>query len=302
MKVVKIQGFILMALLLFSVGCGNEPTLTDALNEEADTTSGKVRVDISEDVFKDIIRGIPSPLEISALIKESGAEYNADILNNTDNTDHYNTNYKRAINLGILGADLGYINIYNKTSASLGYLASLKSLADDLRVGQFFDFSTIRRLASNSGDIDSLLNITTAGFEDMNNYLVEQGRGDIGVLLLVGGWIEALHIASEVAKRSKDDRLLERVGEQKITLDELTLLLQVYQDDVNIGKLTEEFDQLKMEFDKVEITYEYAEPEMKEVDGMLVVVDNSKSVVNMSTEQFQTISTVVEEIRDKMIN
>lgn len=302
MKLQKIQAFLFTIVALFTISCGDEKTLTDTLNEDQQATSGKEKIEISEEVFKDIIQGIPSPLEISALIKESGAEFNTAILNDADNTKNYTTNYKRALNLGILGADLGYINIYNKTSTSLGYLASLKGLADDLRVGQFFDFSTIRRLAMNSGDIDSLLNITTAGFEDMNNYLVEQGRGDIGVLLLVGGWIEALHIAAEIAKTSQDPKLLERVGEQKITLDELQLLLQVYQDDINIGKLTDDFQTLKAEFDKVEISYEYAEPEMKEVNGILVVVDNSRSIVNMTPEQFQNIIMIVENIRNKMIN
>ena len=41
---------------------------------------------LSADVVNEIIRSVPSPLEMTALIKESGAEFSTSILNTTDNT------------------------------------------------------------------------------------------------------------------------------------------------------------------------------------------------------------------------
>ncbi len=291
-----------LAVLLFSIACNEEKTLEDSLNEQENSAAEvKKAVDISEEVFKDIIKGIPSPLEISALIKESGVPYEESMLNSADNLENYSTNYSRALNLGILGADLGYINMYEKTTTSIGYLQAIKSLADDLKVGQFFDFSTIKRLATNSSNIDSLLNITTTGFEEMNHYLVEQKRGDVGVLILVGGWLEALHIAIEVAKRNDNPELFERVGEQKITLNEIKLLVEVYQDNPSIGQLADDFSNLKAAFDEVTISYVYEEPEMMEVDGVLMVVDKSSSKIEMTSQQFENIDQIVQQIRSKII-
>lgn len=291
----------LFASVMFS--CNNSKTLEDTIEDENSGTSvsSEAVADISDEVFRDIVKGIPSPLEISALIKESGAEYDADILNSSDHVDGYNTNYKRAMNLGVLGTDLGYINLYEKTTTSLSYLSSLKTLAEGLRVGHFFDFHTLKRLASNNGNIDSLLNITTSGFEQMNNYLIEQKRGDVGVLILTGGWIEALHIAIKIAEKTKNERLVERVGEQKIILDELMLLLSVYRNDPNINKLEKSFLELKELYNQVNITYEYAEPEMVEVNGMLMIVDKSTSKVSIPEQLFNQIAQKVDTIRAAII-
>ena len=61
-----------------------------------------------------MLQQIPSPLEISVLLKESGTKYDHDLLNSPDNLASYNSNYKKALNLGIFGTDLGYTNIYEQ--------------------------------------------------------------------------------------------------------------------------------------------------------------------------------------------
>ncbi len=292
---------IYTGLLFLTMACQEEKTLEHTLNEQTNHELGKQNIEISKEVFNDIVKGIPSPLEISALIKESGVDYDEDILNATDNKELYNTNFKKAFNLGVFGADLGYINLYDKTGASLKYLTAIKGLADDLNVGQFFNLSMIKKMANNNGNIDTLLNLSTQSFNEMNAYLIDQGRGDIGVVMLAGGWIEALHIAIKAGQKKNDAAIIERVGEQKITLNELKLLLEAYQNDPNIGKLSEQFDELKSKYDEVTINYEYAEPEMKEVDGMLMIVDNSTSKVEMTSEEFEAIAEVVSSIRSNII-
>ena len=84
---------------------------------------------ISEEVINDILQRIPAPLEISVLLKESGKQYNASFLNPTDNLARYNTNYKKALNLGIYGTDLGYTNIYEQNNDGIKYMATIKELA-----------------------------------------------------------------------------------------------------------------------------------------------------------------------------
>src|SRR5688572_16327928 len=125
---------------------------------------------ISEEVIGSILEQIPSPLEISMLLKESGKKYNASYLNSPDNTSKYNSNYKKALNLGVYGTDLGYTNIYEQNQDGVKYMASIKSLADGLNFGQSFDIETIGWLATNSKNLDSLLLITTQIFNSINHY------------------------------------------------------------------------------------------------------------------------------------
>ncbi|MCK5210732.1 MAG: hypothetical protein KAQ79_22030, partial [Cyclobacteriaceae bacterium] len=136
---------------------------------------------ISDEVIADIIQQVPSPLEISYLLKDAGTQYDFNLLNTPTNVSNYNSNFDKALNLGIYGTDLGYANIYEENQDAILYLNSIKGLANDLSIGQFFDFGTIARLASNSKNLDSLLLITTQNFNNINGYLQENQRSNLSV-------------------------------------------------------------------------------------------------------------------------
>src|SRR5690606_3878662 len=139
---------LLTAFIAFACGSGKKSD-ERAFLESLDTMALDQPM-ISEEVISDIIQQIPSPLEISFLLKNSGAKYNYSMLNDPNNLSNYNSSFEKALNLGIYGTDLGYANIYSQNQDALFYLNSIRSLADDLSIGQFFDFGTIRRLATNS--------------------------------------------------------------------------------------------------------------------------------------------------------
>jgi len=259
---------------------------------------------ISEDVISDIIQQIPSPLEISTLLKEAETKYDKSHLNDPDNISKYNSNFKKALALGIYGTDMGYTNIYEQNQDALFYLNAIKSLADDLSIGQFFDIGTIKRLATNSKNLDSLLLITTKNFNSINAYLQDQKRSNLSILLLSGGWLEALFIVSQVSEKNPDnEQLKETIGEQKIIMDNVALLLSFYvESDPNIRDLADSFKALQEEFNKIEIKTVYREPTYEVVDGMLVVQDNSTSEIIMTDENIESIRTMVYDIRNNIIN
>ena len=291
--------------LLFLWACGSSDKKTDeqdfmqALDSAASDTPT-----ISEEAIGDILQRIPSPLEISVLLKESGRKYDAGILNNPNNLSKYNTNYKRALNLGVYGTDLGYTNIYEQNQDGLKYISSIKSLADGLNIGQFFDVETIGRLAANSRNLDSLLLITTQNFNSINAYLQSQNRANLSVLLLTGGWIEALHIVCAVAQNNLDNQQLrETIGGQKIILENIILLLSFYKDqDENMASLLTDLEALKRAYDNVKITYIYKESTFEVVDGVMVIKDNSSSSIDITSEDITKIGNLTDSIRNKIIS
>ncbi len=259
---------------------------------------------ISDEVISGILQSIPQPLEISMLLKESGKKYNASYLNSPDFTSKYNTNYKRALNLGIYGCDLGYTNIYEKNQDGVKYMAAIKEMADGLNIGRFFDIETIGRLATNSKNLDSLLLITTQNFNDINHYLQTQNRSNQSVLLLVGGWLEALHITGEVAVSNPENKeLRETVGSQKIILSQIIQLLQYYKDtDESMASLLTDMQELEKAFQKVNITYTYKESTFEIVDGVMMIKDNSTSTIEISNEDLAAIKAATSAIRNKIIS
>ncbi len=296
MRIVMIG--VVAAALLAACGKGKKPDELAFLNS---LDSAKKGPSIDEEVISSILQQIPSPLEISVLLKESGTKYNFGLLNTPDNLSKYNSNYKKALNLGIYGTDLGYTNIYQQNQDGIKYLASIKSLANELNIGQFFDIETIGRLATNSKNLDSLLLITTQNFNSINHYLQTQGRANLSVLLLTGGWLEAMQITCQVAEKNPNNKeLREKIGEQKIILEQIVLLFGFYKTDENMASLLKDLDELKTAFDKINITYTYKESTMEVVNGVAVIKDNSTTTIDITDKDVQNITGITNSIRKKI--
>ncbi len=292
---------VFLALIVFACGPGKS-SKEQAFLDSLDNLTLDAPM-ISKEVIADIIQQVPSPLEISYLLKDAGTQYDFDILNSPHKSSIYNSNFAKAINLGIYGTDLGYANIYEENQDAILYLNSIKGLSSDLSIGQFFDFTTISRLATNSKNLDSLLLITTQNFNKINDYLQENKRSNLSVLILTGGWLEALHITCQVVDKNPDnEKLIEKIGEQKIILDNIKLMLAFYTQDPNIADFHKSILELESAFEQIEIIYTYAEPTMKEVNGILVVKDNSTTTINISKEDVEAITQQVKNIREKVIS
>ncbi len=257
---------------------------------------------ISQEAMEDIIDNISSPVEMAALLKSTGVPFDQKLLASTKSVDQLNTNFKQALNLGVYGCDLGYLNMYEKTGSVLTSMQAIKTLSNELRIGQFFDFGTIKRLATNNENLDSLMYISVSSFNNMDAYLRESNRSNISSLIVTGMWIEGMYLATQVAKNAPSDEVVERVADQKLVLNDLLLVLKNYKGDPNFEKLVTEIERIKKEYEEVKITYEMGEPEAKEVDGMLIIVQNDKQIVDISDETLASIVGVIEDVRNNIIN
>ncbi len=293
---------IVLAVVLMAA-CAPKHTIDELELQSALDSLKSPNAFINQEVVGSILEQIPSPLEISVLLKESGAGYSSQVINSPSNISKYHSIYQKALNLGIYGADLGYTNIYGQNAEGIRYLASIKTLANDLNIGQFFDLKTISKLALNSNNLDSLLLVTTQNFNSINSYLQEQNRSNLSVLLLIGGWVEAMEIICDAASKNLDNRaLVERIGEQKIILEQLTLLLSFYRNDSNMKSLHQELEQLKAVFDGIEITYTYVESSIEIVDGVAVITDNSETTIRITRQDVLDIKQKINSIRNKIVS
>lgn len=257
-------------------------------------------LEISEEVMQDIVQNISSPVEMAALIKDLGVDFSSNYISATDRVDNLSTSFQQALNLGIYGADLGYLNMYNRTSAVIEYITAIKTLADAIKVGQFFDFTTLKRLATNSKNLDSLMYISVHSFNQMDKYLHSNNRTNLSALIITGVWIEGLYLGTQVYKIAPDPLLAERIGEQKMTLEQLMLILENYTRDNQYVTLLGELETIRTLYEGITISYEMGEPEMIEEDGMLTIVQNEKSIVDISPEQLSSITETTEQVRNRL--
>ncbi len=299
----KIIGALLLTTFFISCG-GSKKIDTETLHSELDSINKMNDVpDVNTDAVKEILQSIPSPIEISFLIKETGSSYNQVYLNNPENKDKYTNSYKKALNLGVYGADLAYTNIYNKSQDGIYYLDAVTDMANGLDIGQFFDYTTLKELIKHNENLDSLLLITTSNFEKINNYLQDKNRAQISVMLLYGGWVEGLHLLNKVNRATPNPEIKERIGEQKIMIEQLSKLLGYYKFDPNVKRLLTELSSLKKIYDEdVKIETVEGETTFEIVDGAMTPVSSSSTEVIISDETVTAIENKVIELRSQIIN
>jgi len=297
----KIFIILFLSLAVFAGSCksGGQGGNTEGEIPDSVLNEG---VEISEEVMQDIVQNISSPVEMAAMIKDLGVPYSNKYISTTDRVGNLTTSFQQSLNLGIYAADLGYLNMYNKTSAVVDYLTAIKTLSDAIKVGQFFDFTTLKRLATNSKNLDSLMYISVHSFNQMDKYLHSNNRTNLSALMVTGVWIEGLFLGTQVYKATPNQELAERIGEQKLTLDQLMLILDKYQRDKQYTALLEELQQLKELFRSVVIYTKKGEPQMVEVDGMLTIVGGDESIVEMSPDLLNNIINTTEQVRNKLIS
>jgi hypothetical protein len=266
-----------------------------------DSTSGAGEMPVAQETMSKVVENVSSPVEMAALIKSLGVPYSQKYLATTDNSDSYNTSFSKAFNLGIFGADLGYLNMYSKTTSVIEYITVIKKLADGINVGQFFDFSTLKRLSTNNENIDSLMYISVHSFNVMDKYLQKNNRSNLSALMVAGVWVEGIYLATQVQKDKPNKKLAENIGEQKTMLSELLIILNNYKRDKFIADLIAEINKIKTEFDPLTITIVKGEPEQVVENGMLTIKQNEKSIVNITDDQLKRIIAVTAEVRDKLI-
>jgi len=290
----------------FLNGCaGNSSGKSGNSSDElisADSLSTDAPLKLSEEVISDVVQNISSPVEMASLIKSTGVAFSRKILNDPDNLEKYNTSFKRALNLGVFAADLGYINTFDKNSIVISYLLAVKNLAEGIKVGQFFDFSALKRLATNSNNLDSLMEISVSSFNKMDSYLREQNRSNVSTLIVAGTWIEGMYITGSVIGETNNQDLIDRLGEQKDIVNILLIILENYKNDPNFTELSAYLQDLKGLYSKVKITTEFSEPKRMEVDGSLIIVQDEISHVEISPEQVTAIIDQIKKIREFIVS
>ncbi len=301
----KVYSIVLIILIggfvLFYNSCSSGKERDDAFDILEDTAISE-EMEFEDEEIVGMISSVPNPVEMSVLLQRSDVVFSQELMNPVNNIDNYNSGFKKALNLGVYGTNLVHMNIYDRSVATVRYLQNVRNLAEDLRIGHFFDYETLNRLSEQSRNVDSVLYITNRSFDEMTRYLIEENRSSLAVLIASGTWIESIYIATNVETFPENKEIIyERIGEQKVVLDNLMLLISNFRDDQQFDELFLDLMKLKKEFDKVNIEYIHKDPIMKEVDGRIVVVDKSTSKVNIDDEIVRGISDKVNYIRNKII-
>ncbi|MDE5419474.1 hypothetical protein L3049_15885 [Labilibaculum sp. DW002] len=274
------------------------------LNQTGEATEASIMEDVegAANIFKynNILFSLPSPYQISLLLEQSGIPYNKDILHTTRKASDYVDNFSKAVNFGIYGADLGYINIYGQTQDAASYFAVLKIISQDIGLYNAMDKPTIQRIEANIENRDSLLLIVSNTYRKIDNYLKSNDRENTGALILAGGWVESIYILTQQIQANTSNDLMARISEQKRPLENLIKLLVPYSNESkDFYFLVDRLIDLAYTFDEIESKYTYIPPVTNSKQKLTVV--KSKSELVMNKKQLDAITEKVSIIRQHII-
>lgn len=294
----KIIYFLSVGLIIMFYACNSSK------NDVPQETKSIVLVNEvanSENIIYEAISSVPNPLEMSLLLHQSGVVYNEELLNSPKNQQKYGSKVKKALNLGIYCTDFIHMTIYSKANVTGDYLESINTLAKDLEVNEKLDYNKLKQLIKNTEKVDSILFLINYSFDKMYNRLIDDNRSSYAVLISYGTWIESMYLATNIKKVINSDNVHLRIGEQKYVVDNMYLMLSMFNNQAEFKPLIADLEMLKKEYDKISVNYQYNAPTIKEIDSSLVIIDNSVSKINIEDENIENISKIIKQIREKLI-
>jgi DNA-directed RNA polymerase subunit F len=285
--------FILSVASFIVAGCGpTKPTANEHGEEPKDSAAPPI-VNINGQIFS-----IPSPVQMAMLINQSGAPFSKELLNEPSKAANYQSTYDRALNLGVYGADLGYLTIYSENNEALAFFASVKKIGDQLGIASSFDEKLMKRFEANIGKKDSIISLVSDAYRASDAYLKDSKRSEVGALILAGGWLESMHFATAILKIKPSPEVQNRIGEQKTSVNSIIKLLLSFHKPEYDG-LIKQFQELSSLFENIEMKYTFVEPTTQAEKHLTIL--NSKTEVKITPEQVQAISDKIAAIRKAIV-
>jgi hypothetical protein len=242
-----------------------------------------------------IFFSIPSPVEMSSLIKQNGFQFDQSKLVATANVDKYTGEAKQAVMLGIYGADLSYTAIFDQKQLTTEYFAASQKLAGQMDADGTITPELLERLEKNQENRDSMLHIISEAYSDLNGYLKEKDRVEVSAMVVAGGWIEALYLSTQYTADG-NTALRQRIAEQKYSLNNLMTYLAKFGDKPALQELKADLTNLQAAYSMV-TENKGKTSTSKDESGKMVI--GSTTTITIDDAILDKIATLVGEIRTK---
>src|ERR1700751_1285851 len=234
------KGLVIVTGLSLAVltSCGGSKP--EETKSNTDTTAAPQKVDtgavtadnLTRFKFDFAIANIPSPAQIINDLASYNLEYNPAFLNDVSKVNSYNTDFSKAINLGVYNLDMTYAVANDKGTDVMKYMKTTLSEVEALGMKSAFDQFMGKRTETNIGNKDSLLKIIDELYTNGDKYLRTNQRLETATHIFVGSWVEALSIVCHTGTEEKDavhkSLVQKHLWDQRFYLKNIIDLLESY--------------------------------------------------------------------------
>ena len=198
--------------------------------------------------------------------------------------------------------DLSFASLYDQTEASIDYMNAAKKMADGLGILDAINDETIEQLEENINNRDVIMEIISDTFMNSSSFLHENERASVAAIVLVGGWMEGLFLATQMVNVDslENNTLVNRIMDQKLSLDIVLKLLEESKDNEDVQMVLADVENLKETFDKVELRTTKIETSVDEETNVTTLKSRTSS--NLTPEVFIELRNKIDIIRNKYIS
>ena len=293
--------FLIILLFLINPSCKNKPEVREAFEPSFST----YRADSSENktapARNEIFYGLLTPVEICNIFNRLGVVYNKSILNPTSNKDQYLSISKASINAGIYGVDMGYLQMFGIGQEMIEYMMSIRSLSNKLGIPDSYLTDPIKQLESDISDPDTIMALMNSAYYKIEDHLRAGGRESTAGLMVMGGWVEALYIATQLIYNpdKPDTEVVQKIAQQKYTLTTLLSFMKNYYDDPVVVYYTKKLKFLNNYFDTFDIYFRKGD---LEIDTAKQVFRSSGSEMTVTVQTLNEIRDYVSKLRTEIVS
>ncbi len=289
---------LFLGVICFAFSCGQTNTNT------SDQTEDSAVIDLNKEVVsaENVFIYIPSPIQTADLLKQAGAKYNAELVNDPLNASRYTSTAALSLNMGVYGSDLAFAGIFNQNAETIKFMDCTRKMADGLHVSAAFSEDRKLRLEASINNRDSVLGIITDSYWDCDAMLQENEQAHASALMIAGGWIEGLYLACRVAESTNNNDIRIRIVEQRSSLDKLIILLDK-QEHNDVTPVSNQLKELKLIFDQLPKTAVGSLTETKDpVTGISIIgSEDPAEPMSLNALEFKQILDKITEIRGSIV-
>jgi hypothetical protein len=285
---------MLMTLALFLAGC-SEPQPSQPAVTQPDTTgiSGSGTILLAGEMVV-----IPPPALISHMIAKESIPFESQSLCDATHPEQWTGEIKKALCLGVLGADLSYLINHGQGASTPQYLAAIRRLTDDLGISHEVDPQLLNQIEAGLENPESMLGLHGIFFRNLEAYLKKNNRRDISTCILLGGWVESMHHLANPADSIAGHPLDKLLADQTYSANGIRSLAQSIQDD-SFEDIQTALVDLCVVLEELEKKYEFKEPVHDRRQGITYL--RCQSEVIYPDDQLAEIHNLIAQTRQLII-
>ncbi|MBU0486828.1 MAG: hypothetical protein KKA07_04660 [Bacteroidetes bacterium] len=282
--------FIFVVLLVGCSGSDQEKSKSQNVISVADTLGPDEAV----------VYSLPSPLQVSSVMKMMGTVYDESLINETIGSKPVSsTSESKALFLGACMIDFSYVILSDEIQSHTAYIPKIQQLLDDLGIGYPTIPEELLSKKEIEGESDTLVTIGRKFLKDIEEHFTLAKDKKIPMLVICGMYIEGMYIMTQIYDRQikgdfdsgfNKNAYENLMLQQQVFLENILELIAPYQKEQELAKVMDLLNLLCKDFTGLKMTFLFDSLQNKIVS------------VEMEEAQLPALSKRVKTLHNAVVN